>query len=287
MPINSRRVPTFQELEKEYQSLLDTIELTRPDQIRATTAKLLGFADRYKEVEKLTGVPWYFVAVIHYRESNCDFNTHLHNGDSLARRTVRVPRGYPKTHSGPFTWIESAVDALKLKGLHLNTDWSWPRICYELERYNGFGYRQYHPSTLSPYLWAGTSHYTSGKYVSDGKWSSTTEDVQLGTIPLIVNLGAKEQITSTKEIIQSSRKLTLIKRIRNAIVGTFTTVFTMDNLNIATDYLGKMKQFALDHSVYVAGGTVAAIWIILKVVEAYSVQDYNEGRYTPSKEEKE
>src|SRR6185295_5007793 len=44
---------------------------------------IIAGEQRYKDVEAATGVPWYFVGALHMRESSCNFNTHLHNGDSL------------------------------------------------------------------------------------------------------------------------------------------------------------------------------------------------------------
>jgi peptidoglycan hydrolase-like protein with peptidoglycan-binding domain len=37
----------------------------------------------------------------------------------------------------------------------------------------------------SPYLWAGTNNYESGKYVADGVWSSAAVDQQLGIVPVM------------------------------------------------------------------------------------------------------
>jgi len=36
---------------------------------------------RYEKVTTLSGVPWHIIGVIHLLESNCNFKTHLHNGD--------------------------------------------------------------------------------------------------------------------------------------------------------------------------------------------------------------
>jgi lysozyme family protein len=45
-------------------------------------------------------------------------------------------------------------------------DWSIARFLYQMERYNGFGYRR--QQINSPYLWNCTSLYTKGRYVADG-----------------------------------------------------------------------------------------------------------------------
>ena len=71
---------------------------------------------------------------------------------------TKLLRGKP-----PFTWEESASDALALRGLRGDTDWSLAGTLYQLEGYNGWGYRLYHQHVLSPYLWSYSNHYQSGK----------------------------------------------------------------------------------------------------------------------------
>lgn len=134
--------------------------------------------DKYKEVEQLTTVPWYVTAVIHYRESSLNFSRHLHNGDKLTDRTIHVPKGRPLTGNPPFTWVESAVDALKLKSYHTCTDWSIENTLNLLERYNGLGYKK--KGLPSPYLWSWSSLYHKGKYVADGKFDPNYVDEQCG-----------------------------------------------------------------------------------------------------------
>jgi lysozyme family protein len=118
-------------------------------------------------------------------ESSLSFEKHLHNGDSLAHRTVQVPANRPKKGNPPFTWEESATDALSLKGLNAHTDWSLSGTLYQLEGYNGWGYRLYHPHVLSPYLWCYSMHYKSGKYIADGTWSESAVSKQCGSATLL------------------------------------------------------------------------------------------------------
>lgn len=138
---------------------------------------------RYDEVENMTGVPWYVIGAIHYRESSFNFKRHLHNGDPLTQRTSHVPSGRPIKGNPPFTWIESAVDALKLKRWNLVTDWSIGNALSLIERYNGLGYKN--KGLPSPYIWSWSSVYKKGKYVSDGKFDPEFVDKQCGTAILI------------------------------------------------------------------------------------------------------
>jgi len=95
---------------------------------------------RYKTVEKLTGVPYWFIAVVHEREASQDWDTYLGNGQSLKKKTTITPKG-----RGPFkTWEEGAVDALTKCPPYAarNKDWSIGGALTMLEQYNGLGYAQ-------------------------------------------------------------------------------------------------------------------------------------------------
>ena len=174
-------------LRSQYEQLFNTavIRPERVNDVAALLAQLLKNRGRYEGVQKAIGVPWFVAAVIHNMESSQNFSAHLHNGDPLTARTVQVPAGRPKTGSPPFTWEASAADALQMKGLSASTDWSLAGVMFVLERYNGWGYRNLHPDVLSPYLWSGCQHYTSGKFVRDGLWSDTAVSKQIGAAVLL------------------------------------------------------------------------------------------------------
>jgi len=157
----------FLSLAPEYDQMFNSMRLTGGNErLDAAVGKLLAGKDRYAEVEKRTGVPWFIVGVVHYLETGLNFQTHLHNDDPLNARTVHVPAGRPRTGQPPFTWEDSAQDAFELTGVTKVPDWSIARVLYELERYNGWGYRR--RQINSPYLWNCTSQYTKGRFVADG-----------------------------------------------------------------------------------------------------------------------
>src|SRR5215210_8455887 len=108
-----------QKLREEYQRLFDTciISPSRASIVDKLAAGIEQNRNRYAAVGDPLGIPWYFIGVIHNMESSQNFKRHLHNGDPLTARTVQVPAGRPKTGSPPFTWEESATDALRLEGL--------------------------------------------------------------------------------------------------------------------------------------------------------------------------
>lgn len=178
----------------ELRTMWDAARITDAARFVSPVARIKSMMGAYAKVEAACGVPWWFVAVVHIREADGDFRAHLHNGDSLRARTVHVPAGRPKSGKPPFAWHESAIDALTMPGKHLDriSDWNIGRALWELERYNGLGYRLYHNTVPSPYLWAGTHFYVAGKYVADGKWSATARDKQPGCAGLLKVLAPRD-----------------------------------------------------------------------------------------------
>lgn len=182
----------------EYRTLFDTLEIRseRAKAVDKLCARALELLDTYAPVSASTGVPWYFIAAVHLRESTFQI-AHLHNGDPLAARTVQVPAGRPKTPEPPYTFEQSAEDALHLKKLHRWQDWSLTGTLYQLERYNGTGYRRI--GKPSPYLWSFSNHYQRGKYVADGQYSDSAVDAQCGTATFLRRLVELQQFNFPDE----------------------------------------------------------------------------------------
>jgi lysozyme family protein len=74
--------------------------------------RILARQNRYQSVQRATWVPWHVIAGLHNMEASGSFNCHLHEGSPLTARTRYVPKGRPLAGKPPFTWEESAVDAL-------------------------------------------------------------------------------------------------------------------------------------------------------------------------------
>ena len=174
-------------LRNEYEQLFNSclINPSRVNDVNTLVNALYEHREQYQGVAEKMGIPWGFIAVVHNMESSQNFNKHLHNGDPLSARTVHVPAGRPPLGRPPFTWEASAVDALSLRKLGTRTDWTLAGTLYQLELFNGIGYRLYHPHVLSPYLWSFSNHYQSGKYVSDGTWSDSAKSAQCGAAVLL------------------------------------------------------------------------------------------------------
>ena len=154
---------------------------------RREAALLLNGKPHYLEVERRTGVPWWFVGLCHYRESHYDLATYLGNGQSLNRVTTIVPLG-----RGPFASFEDgAVDALTIEGFVQAKVWTLARVAYRLEGFNGYGYHQF--GVNSPYLYGGSTVYgppeaKGGKYVADHDFRPNVVDTQLGTLVILKKL---------------------------------------------------------------------------------------------------
>lgn len=183
------KAPTFAERKDHYRAQYSIMKVkpSRASSVDTAARRLLASRPRYEAAARQVGsIPWFVIAAIHMREASGSFAGVLHNGEKIigtGRKTKLVPAG-----RGPFaTWEAAAVDALKSHGLDLVTDWSLERICYELERYNGWGY-WWRGDKSSAYLWAGTNIDGGGKFVADGVWSATTQDAQNGTMPIIQRL---------------------------------------------------------------------------------------------------
>ncbi|MFO1068439.1 MAG: hypothetical protein U1E14_07945 [Geminicoccaceae bacterium] len=164
-----------------------SVRAERQDNVGYYVSRLLKFKATYAGLgAELNGIPWSFIGIVHGMEAGFDFNRHLHNGDPLTDRTRQVPKGRPPTGAPPFTWRASATDALMMKDLHQVDSWSLARMLYELERYNGFGYRR--RALASPYLWSFTSLYTKGKYVRDHEFDPEAVSKQCGAAAILKGL---------------------------------------------------------------------------------------------------
>lgn len=161
---------------KVYPALLHTLD--------TVAGRLVAAKHRYQAVEEKTGVPWAVIAVIHERESSQSWQASLAQGDPWNRVSVHVPKG-----RGPFgSWEEAAIDALVVCPPHAAKwhDWTTAGALTLLEQYNGVGYFLH--GMPSPYIWASTDQYRSGKYVSDGHFDPNAVDHQMGCAALLMRM---------------------------------------------------------------------------------------------------
>jgi lysozyme family protein len=195
--------------------------ITRGTAFNAAAAKAFKNKSRYVDVVRrcralgsnMPDEAWVFIAVVHNRESSMDFTTHLGQGDPLNKKTTHVPEGRGPFF-GPDAFEQGAVDALVYcapRAAVANKDWSVSGMLTYAERYNGLAYANVHTAQYpngapSPYIWAGTNEYVSGKVLVDhGPVVWSTVDPQLGCAGLLlaidalddgVNFGALPRIPS-------------------------------------------------------------------------------------------
>ena len=164
--------------------------VAKPTRNFVSVAKsLVAAKSRYVEVQNRTGVPWWFIAVVHEREASQSWSGSLAQGDPWNKVSVNVPAG-----RGPFnSWADAAVDALVHCAPYAahNSDWSVGGLLTEFETYNGLGYASH--DEPSPYVWSGTDQYVRGKILVDHGPIEPVVDVQPGCAGLLIAMQALDQ----------------------------------------------------------------------------------------------
>lgn len=280
---------SFDSLENQYIELIDKMEIRANWEARMDRAarQIISGKDQYTAVsEKFEDlyrqpVPWQFVGIIHHLEGDCDFDTHLHNGDSLRHRTIHEPRGRPAIGSPPFTWEESALDALSQRDFRGIQNWTAAQLAYQFEAYNGWGYRQGHSGVNSPYLWSGTTNYSCGKYVADHVFDPEAVSEQCGAMGLLSRIMALD--LSRPQIRDGSRKLSLIDLTTKVSATSVGGYLTLDTLQIIPDQVKHFSALGLNKDQWLLIGFAGIIIAVLTVVKEMTHQDYSKGSYTPSK----
>jgi lysozyme family protein len=161
------------------------IDPSRMSELERTVDLIKANKARYQTVEAATGVPWFIVALVHFAETAGSFATHLHNGDPLSSRTVHVPIGRPAEGNPPFSWEDSAIDAVRLQGWQ-NEPGGFSTVgvlLFRLEGFDGYGYHS--RNVRSPFIWACTNLYISGKYVADHVFDPNVKQKNCGLAALL------------------------------------------------------------------------------------------------------
>ncbi|MDG4595230.1 MAG: hypothetical protein P9F75_05990 [Candidatus Contendobacter sp.] len=190
------RITLTPELQHEYQHLFATcaIRLERVAEVEERVDAIMADRDRYWTVGQRLSIPWFVAAALHEVDAGRDFTVHLHNGDPLTERTRHLPDGRPAEGEPPFTWEDSATDALCLHHFDQWLDWSIAGVLFKLEGHGGWNYRLHHPEVPSPYLWNYSTHYQKGKYVTDDVWNETAVAQRCGAAVLLRRLAERDLI---------------------------------------------------------------------------------------------
>jgi len=180
--------PNFDSIADDYRKLFTTCEIRaeKKSEVAWYVTKITDSTRRksYEQVFEETCVPWFFVAIIHGMECGFDMQSHLHNGDSLKKKTVQVPKGRPAQWLPPSDWVSSAVDAIRYDKLDEKPDWDLAHMLYRWEAYNGWRSRVLYKIN-TPYLWSFSNQYTKGKFVADNVWDGNAVSKQCGAAVML------------------------------------------------------------------------------------------------------
>jgi lysozyme family protein len=183
-----KMIPNYDAIAPGYENLLSGVKImpNRRDEVSRACVRLLQNRSVYAEVGQRARVPTALLMALNYREDSGRLDCYLGNGQPLNHRTTIVPIG-----RGPFpNWVAGALDALHLDGLDKVADlpggWTWARLCFEAELWNGFGYRA--RGIPSPYVFGATNAQRPGKFPRDHVFDPTMMDPQLGVVAIILGL---------------------------------------------------------------------------------------------------
>ena len=161
--------------------------------------QILKNKSQYQAVESSSNVPWYVVGITHGLEASFDFDSCLHNGQPWNKITTMVPRG-----RGPWkSWIDAAVDAVKYDKLNEIEFDCIEKCLFAFEKYNGFGYEM--RGKPSPYLYAGSNQYVSGKFIEmpffPSYYSESTVSKQIGAAVILKKLIMAGEVSFDKTVM--------------------------------------------------------------------------------------
>lgn len=181
------KIPSFAKLAPGYERLWGELvpSPARVPAIRRIAENIIAHKAAYQAVERGSGaVPWWWIGITDVMEGGGGASHHLHNGDSLARRTVNVPAGRPPPPAAPpFTFYQSALDALRLAGLNGTALWTVAYAAYRWEAFNGWGYL--HLPIEDPYLAAWSNKEGAGKFTGDHHFDPNAHSGQPGALTIL------------------------------------------------------------------------------------------------------
>lgn len=194
--------------------------------------RLLTGKARYQAIAVKAAVPWAVIAVIHEREAGGKFDRNIAQGDPFNKKSTHVPVG-----RGPFPSFEDAAyDALVNCAPYAGRwqDWSMAGALTLLEQYNGLGYAT--KGVPSPYIWASTDQYKSGKYVADHKYDAKAVDKQLGCAALLARMFALDASARFDVTPEKSKGASAAAAIVTVAAGTGTAAAAhQPNMSVAAE----------------------------------------------------
>lgn len=229
-------------LEKEYDTYWSQMKVVKTNEATAQANQIIAHKDRYKAVEKTTGVPWFVIGCLHMRESNGNFNTWLHNGDPMRDHNWKpVQTFHEPPHRPPnpdVTWEEGAFDALvTCEHLDQIKTWGPAPVAFAAEKFNGPGYRNPKINIPSPYLWGGTTIQKLGKFIRDGVFDHSVMDPQIGVMAVLYMLMMLDPEAKFPEVVTTPPPV--------AATTTEAKPMTIDLSSITSLFNGNKTYIAL------------------------------------------
>lgn len=240
-PVAPGKIPTVSAgWSESYIQLWSTIQI-RPEWKKtsdAIAAKIVSNQGRYAAAVSGTAIPWWFIAVVHAMECSLRFDQHLHNGDPLTARTVRVPSGRPAAGPPPFTWEESAQDSIVYESLDKVADWGLASVLFNWHRYNGINNEYKKRGIPTPYLWSGSQHYTKGKYVADHEFDPNAVSGQAGAAVILKALVDMGAVAVSQQFAVATNPAAATEHIPSLIIDTAGNAFK--HVSAEIDFPGEL-----------------------------------------------
>lgn len=198
-----------------------------PDKVaaaRSFAGRAMAHKSEYEDIAEAIRVqynkhiPWWFIPLVHERECIGGVNNwscNIAQGKPFNVRSSIVP------YNGPFPSFQAAAIAALVHEAPFaanNTNWSGGGTMTIAEHYNGLKYAE--AGRPSPYIWAGTDQYVSGKVMRDHGPIENVVDQQLGVaislrelmkldhtivldgnLPEQTNVSRKAEVTSAGAIV--------------------------------------------------------------------------------------
>jgi len=123
-----------------------------------------------------------------------------------------------------------------------------------LEKYNGTGYRLYHPQVKTPYLWSYSNYYIRGKYVRDGTFSNSAVSKQIGAGILLRVMVEKKIIVLEKSptinysMSLASEEVINLQKFLNSLDGIYLKEDGIPGRNTSTAFKRVFGYFLLGDS---------------------------------------
>ena len=195
---------------------------------RVHIPRIIKHKERYRHIAAELKIPICLVPLIETKEMGSKvgkFSAYIGNGQPWNKKTTVVPK-----NKGPFkSWEAGVRDAVKQEGLDKVDFWDEPRLLFELESYNGWGY--HYRKKESAYLWSKTLPHglKTGQFVRDHVYSSTAIPKNIGvwaTYHLLCEADSDFKLAGKSTVPKKEeRKTSLLQVLTDFLYSFFEKIF--------------------------------------------------------------